>query len=146
MKIECSIFSTFYCKPSCMAAERQMLLWCLLSVYSMRQLFPKEEASFSKLHGKCCQNLGNSRGITNVSFYDAIPKIWFFSFCYFLLKYESRITDKEQKMYTNLFYIYVLKELSPKTISQIFNKGELWRRSGKAKQVEAWNTQNNVNE
>ena len=74
------------------------------------------------------------------------PKYDFFSFCYFLLKYESRITDKEQKMYTNLFYIYVLKELSPKTISQIFNKGELWRRSGKLKQVEAWNTQNNVNE
>ena len=49
-------------------------------------------------------------------------------------------------MYTNLFYIYVLKELSPKTISQIFNKVELCRRSGKAKQVEAWNTQNNVNE
>ena len=49
-------------------------------------------------------------------------------------------------MYTNLFYIYVLKELSPKTISQIFNKGEIWRRSGIAKQVEAWNTQNNVNE
>ena len=47
-------------------------------------------------------------------------------------------------MYTNLFYIYVLKELSPKTISQIFNKGKFWRRLCKAKQVEAWNTQNNV--
>ena len=117
-----SIFFTFYCKPSCMAAERQKLLWCLLSVYSMRQLFPNEEASFSKLHGKCCQNLINSRGITNIPFYDAITKIWFFFFfffCYFSLKYESRITDKEQK-----------KE-------QIFNKGEFWRRSGKAKQVDA---------
>ena len=47
-------------------------------------------------------------------------------------------------MYTNLFYIYVLKELSPKTISHIFSKGEFWRWSGKAKQVEAWNTQNTV--
>ena len=46
------------------------------------------------------------------------------SFRSFLLKYESRMTDREQNMCTNLFYIYVLKELSPKTISQIFNKGK----------------------
>ena len=44
---------------------------------------------------------------------------WNLSFHNFLLKYEHRIEDKElhdkeQKKYTNLFYFYVLKELSPK--------------------------------
>ena len=38
------------------------------------------------------------------------------SFCYYLLKYEARIKDKElydkeQKIHRNFFYIDVLKEL-----------------------------------
>ena len=38
------------------------------------------------------------------------------------LKYEPRIKDKElhdkeQKIYTNFFYFYILKELSPKISS-----------------------------
>ena len=45
-----------------------------------------------------------------------------FSFCHLLLKYEPRIKDKEfydkeQKINRNLFYIYLLKELSPRTFS-----------------------------
>ena len=45
-----------------------------------------------------------------------------FSFCYLLLKYGPRIKDKEfydkeQKINRNLFYIYLLKELSPRTFS-----------------------------
>ena len=43
------------------------------------------------------------------------------------LEYEPRINDKElydkeQKIHTNFFYIYILKELSLKTFSYIFNK------------------------
>ena len=43
---------------------------------------------------------------------------WNLSFRNFLLKYEPRIKDKElhdkeQKIYTNLFYFYVLNKLSP---------------------------------
>ena len=58
------------------------------------------------------------------------------SFCYYLLKYEARIKDKElydkeQKIHRNFFYIDVLKELLPKTFSEIFNKRKFLRKSGK---------------
>ena len=61
---------------------------------------------------------------------------WNLSFRNFLLKCETRINDKdlhdkEQKIYTNLFYFYLLKERSPKIISWIFNKRKLLTRSCK---------------
>ena len=51
-----------------------------------------------------------------------LNQIMNFSFCYLLLKYGPRIKDKEfydkeQKINRNLFYIYLLKELSPRTFS-----------------------------
>ena len=47
---------------------------------------------------------------------------WSLSSRIFLIKYEPYINDKqlhvkEQKIYTNFFYFYVLKELSPKIFS-----------------------------
>ena len=44
---------------------------------------------------------------------------WNLRFRNYLLKYEARIKEKEvhakkQKTYTNLFYFFVLKKLSPK--------------------------------
>ena len=54
------------------------------------------------------------------------------SFRNFLLKYEPHINDKElhdkeQKIYTNFFHFYVLKEL----FSEIFNEKKFLRRSCK---------------
>ena len=40
-----------------------------------------------------------------------------FSFCHLLLKYEPRIKDKEFYDKEQKFYIYLLKELSPRTFS-----------------------------
>ena len=59
-----------------------------------------------------------------------------FSFFYFLLNYEPYIKDKElydkeQKVYTNFLYIYVLKVVLPETSSSIFNKMKFLRRAGK---------------
>ena len=43
---------------------------------------------------------------------------WNLSFRNFLSKYESQeLHDKEQKIFTNFFYFYVLKELSFKIFS-----------------------------
>ena len=71
------------------------------------------------------QNLGNPLGIANIPFCDALQK---YEPCYFLLKYEPRIEDKgevydkEQKIHRNFFYIYVLKELSPKLFHKFLTK------------------------
>ena len=61
------------------------------------------------------------------------------SFCYYLLKYEARIKDKElydkeQKIHRNFFYIDVLKELLPKTFSEIFKKKEILKKIRQSKQ------------
>ena len=94
----------------------------------------KKKLFFSKLNDKCFQNLRNLWGIVNIPICDAITKIW--TFLYFLLNYEPYIKDKElydkeQKVYTNFFYIYVLKVLSPETSLSIFNKMKFLRRLGK---------------
>ena len=94
----------------------------------------KKKLFFSKLNDKCFQNLRNLWGIVNIPICDAITKIW--TFLYFLLNYEPYIKDKElydkeQKVYTNFFYIYVLKVLSPETSLSVFNKMKFLRRLGK---------------
>ena len=60
--------------------KTQKLLYCHLSVCSLRQKISKEKAFFSKLHDKYCQNARNPLGIVNIPLCDVITKIRTFLF------------------------------------------------------------------
>ena len=94
-----------------------MLLECLFSVYSMRQLLPKEKLFFQNY----MTNVVKIDKIREELFQDPILrrhcKNWNLSSGNFLLKNGPRIKDeehhdKEQNIYTNSFHFYVLKKLS----------------------------------
>ena len=117
-------------------AKVKLPVWRLkdtnVSWTSLKQL-PKEKVFFQnymtnvvkitwqmlpKLHDKCCQNWKNPWGIVNTPSCDVITKIGtcLFVTCCWSMNHVSRIRKfyKEQKIFTNLFYFYVLKELSSK--------------------------------
>ena len=98
--------------------KTQMLLKCLFSVYSLRQLHPKESAFSWQMLTKLTKFVRNCQHA--ILWHN--HQNWNLSFRNFLIKYEPRIKDqelhdKEQKVYTNFLYFYILKELSPKLFS-----------------------------
>ena len=69
-----------------------------------------------------CEKLSTSHSLT-------YHQNWNLFFGNFLLKYEPCIKDKklhdeEEKIYSNFFYFYILKELSPKNFHKFGTKGD----------------------
>ena len=136
-KCENSLFPyfLFYCKTSCMEAERHKCYFSFFSPSIQWDSYSRKNFIFQNL----CQILPKlTKSVRNCQH----PILWRnhqnwnLSFRNFLLKCETRINDKdlhdkEQKIYTNVFYFYLLKERSPKIISWIFNKRKLLARSCK---------------
>ena len=74
-KYRISIFCTFYCKPSCMEAERHKCYFNFFSPSIHWDNYSRKKSFFSKLHGKCWQNWRNPWGIVNIPFCDVITNI-----------------------------------------------------------------------
>ena len=77
----------------------------------------RKKRLFSKLHDKYCLNWRNLGGIVTKSeffFSWLLVKINLFNLV--LIKTKD-FHDKEQKIYTNFFYFYILKEFSRKMFS-----------------------------
>ena len=120
-KQRASVFCTFYCKHSCMETERHK---CYFNVFSSPIHWDHyyRKKFFFKVTWQMLSKL--TKSVRNCQH----PILWRnyqnrnLSFCNFLLKYEPRVKDtepcdKEQKIYTNFFYFYVLKEVLPKLFS-----------------------------
>ena len=110
-KYRVSIFCTFCCKPSSMRAQRRK---CYFNVFSPSihwdNYSQKKKKIFFKISWQMLSKLTKSVRNCQHPILWCNHRNWNLSSRNFLLKYEpcikdKQLRDKEQKMYTNLFYL-----------------------------------------
>ena len=121
-KYRVSIFFTCYCKLYCTEVKRHKCHFNAFSPSIHWDSYPWKKRVFFKITWQILSNLTKSVWNCQRPILWRNDQNWSFSSRNFFFKYEPCIKDKklhekEQKIYTNFFYFYVLKELAPKIFS-----------------------------